>query len=52
MGAGLVTFGTLVSVGGICMCGAFVNPRSCVALADDKMLPRIFARKDKKVHHM
>ncbi|AXU71133.1 TPA: APC family permease [Clostridioides difficile] len=48
MGAGLVTFGTLVSVGGICMCGAFVNPRSCVALADDKMLPRIFARKDKK----
>lgn len=47
MGAGLVTFGTLVSVGGICMCGAFVNPRSCVALADDKMLPRIFARKDK-----
>lgn len=48
MGVGLVIFGILVFVGGICMCGVFVNLRSCVVLVDDKMLLRIFVRKDKK----
>ncbi|MBV7275179.1 amino acid permease [Clostridiaceae bacterium UIB06] len=43
----LVTIGTLVSIGGINIAESFIIPRSAVALADDGLLPRSIAKKNK-----
>lgn len=43
----LVTVGTLVSIGGINIAESFILPRSAVALAEDGLLPRIIAKKNK-----
>lgn len=43
----LVTIGTLVSIGGINAAESFILPRSAVALAEDGLLPRSIAKKNK-----
>lgn len=46
-GANLISFGTLLSIGGICVASSFITPRSGVALAESKMMPAILAKKNK-----
>ncbi len=43
----LVTAGTLVSIGGINIAASFITPRSGVALAEDGLLPKAIAKKNK-----
>ncbi|MDD9138655.1 amino acid permease [Fructobacillus sp. CRL 2054] len=46
-GTNLISFGTLLSIGGICVASSFITPRSGVALAESKMMPAILAKKNK-----
>lgn len=41
----LVTAGTLISIGGINAASSFLTPRGCLALAEQGMLPPVFAKK-------
>ncbi|MBS9337946.1 APC family permease [Fructobacillus parabroussonetiae] len=47
-GANLISFGTIVSIGGICLASSFVSPRSGLALAENKMMPKYLTKKNKK----
>lgn len=44
----LVGAGTLVSIGGINLAASIMTPRSGSALADDGLIPRVIAKKNKK----
>lgn len=46
-GVGLITIGTLISIGGINVAGSFNTPRSGVALAEGGILPMAIAKKSK-----
>ncbi|MDF7639292.1 APC family permease [Lactobacillus sp. ESL0791] len=43
----IISAGMLLSTGGICIGSSFITPRSCVALAENGMMPRIFAKTNK-----
>ncbi|MBS9335049.1 APC family permease [Fructobacillus sp. M1-13] len=47
-GGNLVSFGTLLSIGGLCVASSFVTPRSGVALAENKMMPQVLAKKNRR----
>lgn len=44
----LVTAGTLVSIGGVNMAASFLTPRNIVAMADDKLLPSVLSKYNKR----
>ncbi|MBS9335050.1 APC family permease [Fructobacillus sp. M1-13] len=47
-GGNLISFGTIVSIGGICLASSFVSPRSGMALAENKMMPAFLAKKNRR----
>lgn len=47
-GGNLITLGTLLSIGGICISSSFITPRSGVALAEDKMMPKVLAKTNQR----
>lgn len=44
----IVALGTLISIGGINIASSFITPRSAVALANDGLLPKFMANKNKQ----
>ncbi|TEU19793.1 amino acid permease [Oenococcus oeni] len=47
-GKDLITAGSLISIGGLLVASSFITPRSGVALAENKMMPKILAKRNKK----
>ncbi|GAO99518.1 APC family permease [Fructobacillus ficulneus] len=47
-GGDLISLGMVLSVGGICISSSFITPRSGVALAENKMMPKVLAKKNRK----
>ncbi|MDN6967332.1 amino acid permease [Oenococcus sp. UCMA 17063] len=47
-GKDLITAGSLISIGGLLVASSFITPRSGVALAENKMMPKILAKKNKR----
>lgn len=47
-GGNIIAIGTLLSIGGICIASSFVSPRSGVALSDNKMMPSVLQKRNKK----
>lgn len=47
-GANIISFGTIVSIGGICLASSFVSPRSGLALAENKMMPSFLAKRNRR----
>ncbi|MQS74863.1 amino acid permease [Lactobacillus halodurans] len=43
----LIAAGTLLSIGGICVSSSFITPRSGVAMADNKMMPKALSNKNR-----
>lgn len=44
VGGKLIALGTIVSIAGVCIASSFVTPRSGVALAENKMMPKVLAK--------
>ena len=42
-GTAVIAAGTLISIGSLCIGSSFVTPHSCLALAEQKMLPQFIA---------
>ncbi len=51
-GKDLITAGSLISIGGLLVASSFITPRSGVALAENKMMPKILAKRNKKTLRM
>ncbi|CAH1851142.1 APC family permease [Convivina intestini] len=47
-GGMLISLGMILSVGGICVASSFITPRSGVALAEQKMMPAILAKTNRR----
>lgn len=46
-GTAVVAAGTLISIGSLCIGSSFVTPHSCLALAEQKMLPQFIAARNR-----
>ncbi len=44
VGGKVIAIGTVVSIAGVCIASSFVTPRSGVALAENKMMPKALAK--------
>ncbi|MCV3295825.1 MAG: APC family permease [Oenococcus sp.] len=47
-GRDLIAAGSLISIGGLLVASSFITPRSGVALAENKMMPSLLAKKNRK----
>lgn len=47
-GKDLIAAGSLISIGGLLVASSFITPRSGLALAENKMMPQVIARKNSK----
>ncbi|MBS9338783.1 amino acid permease [Fructobacillus sp. M2-14] len=47
-GGHLISLGTLLSIGGLCIASSFVSPRSGVALAENRMMPVVLKKKNRR----
>lgn len=46
-GTAVIAAGTLISIGSLCIGSSFVTPHSCLALAEQKMLPQFIAARNR-----
>ncbi len=46
-GTAVIAAGTLISIGSLCIGSSFVTPHSCLALAEQKMLPAFMAKRNR-----